>query len=274
MLLPTDFIPSSIPTKMSVYNCDGCREDIPEKKARIYCHNCRDNYCANCFVVQKFPAAHKMSHPTMILNVSGVVLDQAPLVMPPRPKASIAARHIAQTYEAPPLLPRTQTAPVLQTGAKWNSSSGETIQVPTANWGALVPAMRGLLKSKKKEPSISEHIPIPAPLPKDLPVSDRSKAGTIEQHKSLPQEVPLPATPMDEEEPIPPPECWEPMFSNDGTPQPIFISLMSELFSSLDSKAEGLLAPEQYSAYLEVQGVDTADNICMFLLHLSSNCVP
>lgn len=265
-VFPRALILSSKNFKMSIYNCDSCKDDIPEKKARIYCHYCRDNYCANCFVVQKFLGAHKNSHPTMILNFSGVVLEHAPAAMPPRPKASIAARHGTQTYEAPVLPARIQTAPVLQTGAK-RYPSVETIQVPTANWGALMPVMRGFLKSKKKEAPISEHIPKPAPLPKDNPIIDTSVADIVKQEYSLPQEVPLPTSPeKDEQEADFPPECWEPMFSSDGTPQPIFVSLMSELFSSLDPKSEGSLSPEQYSAYLEVQGVDTADNICMSLV--------
>jgi hypothetical protein len=60
------------------------------------------------------------------------------------------------------------------------------------------------------------------------------------------------------------PANWEPLFGNDSGPTPIFVALMSTVFSHLDPQHTGYLSPEIYSGFLDVQGYPLTENICEF----------
>jgi hypothetical protein len=67
----------------------------------------------------------------------------------------------------------------------------------------------------------------------------------------------------------PRPAKWESLFEpDDMTPTPIFIALMSTLFSHLDPMHTGYLSPEVYSRFLKVLGHLLSKNICGFQTRL------
>ncbi|MBA7581814.1 hypothetical protein ES708_23725 [subsurface metagenome] len=69
----------------------------------------------------------------------------------------------------------------------------------------------------------------------------------------------------------PRPAKWEPLFEEDSsTPTPIFVALMSTVFAHLDPRHTGYLSPEVYSGFLDLQGVETSNNICKSPKPLSS----
>jgi hypothetical protein len=55
---------------------------------------------------------------------------------------------------------------------------------------------------------------------------------------------------------------WTPLYSYDGTPTPIFMTMMQQLFACLDPQRTGYVGPEMYSSFLEAQGVPPQHNIC------------
>ncbi|KAL3417485.1 hypothetical protein PVAG01_10495 [Phlyctema vagabunda] len=76
---------------MSLFQCDGCSENIPAQKARIHCEVCQPEYnaCANCYVIGNYSKEHQENHATVLKVQSGIVprapsLPQRP-TLPPRP---------------------------------------------------------------------------------------------------------------------------------------------------------------------------------------------
>jgi hypothetical protein len=58
---------------MASYNCDGCREQIPPRKARIHCQTCPDyDSCTNCYVLGVVTGNHTAQHPITLVHYSGV----------------------------------------------------------------------------------------------------------------------------------------------------------------------------------------------------------
>ncbi len=59
----------------------------------------------------------------------------------------------------------------------------------------------------------------------------------------------------------PGPAGWGPLF-NGSHATPLGTSFFSSIFSCLDTKSSGVLAPEQYSAFLDVLGYDLDGDVC------------
>ena len=56
---------------------------------------------------------------------------------------------------------------------------------------------------------------------------------------------------------------WQPLF--DGTqPTQMMVDLLTAIFICLDTTGSRLLAPEQYSSFLEVQGYSIDEDVCKF----------
>lgn len=231
-----------------LYACNGCIEQIPQHRARISCHSCPDYHlCANCFVIKQFVKPHTVSHATLILKRSGVVVPPPPgfnaktgPALPPRPTISVNTG----TSPAPRAVVRTQP------------------EMPTANWGALWNVLKPKDKRMRQASVVDSNI---KEVDKRTVSSDSMMSGT---HGSAESTPPLPLRPiapirMESQAPsYPMPNKWEPLFEADSTPNSIFVALMSTIFSQLDPEHTGVLRPETYSDFLDLQGYELGSNIC------------
>lgn len=250
-------------TSQELYTCNGCREDIVTDQARVDCHTCPDfHLCSNCFVIKKFSNPHDESHSTMVLKMSGYVVP-APPGFPPRPK---------------PALPPRSNSTVN------NRETTRISEMPTANWGALWNIIKAPLEKKGQKASDE----VKGDNFKNVDVHGRSTSemsGTVDdkgkEREDSSEASPMSQNPVNTLPPSPPksvgqgvdsidssapsypvPVKWEPLFESDGTPTPIFVVLMSTLFSHLDPEHTGYLNPETFSAFLDIQGCDLKDNSC------------
>ncbi|KUJ11387.1 uncharacterized protein LY89DRAFT_739575 [Mollisia scopiformis] len=240
-----------------LYSCNGCSEKIPTGRARIACHTCPDYHlCANCFVIKQFSRPHSESHTTMILKSSGFVVPSLPGFAP---------------RAAPALPPRQNSA----------RQSVRVSEMPTANWGALWNIMKAPLEKMDKK-NRKGSVDVKEDEFKNVELRGRSPSvmtGGLdkgkEQEKGSNSSSPLAQNPVNSLPPSPPkcvlrgiervdssapsyprPAKWESLFEADGTPRPIFVALMSTIFSHLDPDHTEYLRPETYSAFLDVQGCD------------------
>ncbi|KAG9232617.1 hypothetical protein BJ875DRAFT_466276 [Amylocarpus encephaloides] len=228
--------PAPIPTQLAapapkqLYECNGCSNKIPDHRARILCHNCTDYHlCTNCYLIKQYTRPHVDFHPTMIHKKSGFfVLDAFGFT--PRPP--------------PALPPPSKSNPASQQNIR-------DIEVPTADWSVLWNLVKGPLRKKSQKVAPKDITP---PQPIDLidmtgmGMSGANGAGT------LPPSPPHSVDPDGSAPAYPMPAKWEPLFAADSTPTPIFISLMSTIFSCLDPLHTGYLDPETYSMFLDTQG--------------------
>ena len=212
----------------------------------------------------------------MVFKQSGVVVPlppgfapRPPPALPPRPKS------IVHEDAAP------NTSGNAASSAKGKSKGGE--QLGAANWGALWNIMKAPLEKKGKrsrkgsvnadEEKKTEEMDVE---PKDVTGSGISDdVGNKSEVASPSDEAALPPSPpksirggverVDSQAAITPsypqPENWEALFEEDATPTPIFIALMSTIFSLLDPEHTGFLSPERYSEFLEIQGC-MESNVC------------
>ncbi|PBP26276.1 hypothetical protein BUE80_DR002800 [Diplocarpon rosae] len=239
------------------YTCTSCITTIPPHRARVTCHSCPSHHlCANCHVIKNFVPPHAGAHPTMVFKHSGLTVASPP-GFAPRP------------HLPPPLPPRS--APSKTQSLLQIAEAPASVTVPTANWGALWSVLKAPLEKRDKRATKrdsvdetwegkpregarrSETSPVArsreetVELPLSPPGSRRSTIETVGSAASAPQ--------------YPVPESWTPFFESDGTPTPIFVALMSTLFSRLDPEHTGFLSPENYSGFLDVQGVEMGANI-------------
>jgi len=239
-----------------LYTCDGCSSAIPTDRARVSCHSCANYHlCANCFVIKQFSVPHLESHSTMVFKRSG-------LVVPPPPGFNRGP---------PPLPPRT-------TSTTSTKQPNRLSEIPTANWGALWNVIKAPLEKKDKKPAKTS---APTQEPELTPVTESTQDGfeivPLNKHSlnqfppSPPKSVRQRIERVDSTAPsYPRPAKWEPLFENDGTPTPIFVALMSTVFSHLDPRHTGYLTPEIYSGFLDVQGVALEENVCKCSFQLGS----
>ncbi|KAL2070956.1 hypothetical protein VTL71DRAFT_13982 [Oculimacula yallundae] len=235
-------------TSQELYACSSCSQEIPAHLARVTCHSCTDHHlCANCQVIKAFYPPHTKSHSAMVFRESGVVVPlppgfkkKSPPALPPRPES---------TFD----VPKTQ-------------EQNKERALGAADWGAWWSIMTTPLEKRTKKyrgksiddtgilevfevrdvtgggidgPVASGGAGLPPSPPKSV------KTG-IERADSIAANVPL----------YPQPEKWEALFEKDSTPTPIFVALMSTIFSDLDTEHTGLLSPETYSNFLDAQGSD------------------
>jgi hypothetical protein len=202
----------------------------------------------------------------MVLKQSGFVVPSPP-GFPPRP--------------APSLPPRpTQTV---------RRQSIKVSELPTANWGALWNVMKAPLEKRKKSPAVDtgkgkvtveldEVIASPLSSATPTPIQEKQNekefSPPLNQNPNSLNQFP-PSPPKSVRQGIeridsmapsyPRPAKWEPLFEEDfSTPTPIFVALMSTVFAHLDPRHTGYLSPEVYSGFLDLQGVETSNNICKF----------
>jgi hypothetical protein len=216
-------------SKSDLYGCTSCSEKIPNTKARILCNRCLNYHlCSNCYVIKDYAKPHVDSHPTSIITKSGFFVPGAPPV-PPKP--------------APALPPRVAPAPSIK----------DTVEIPTADWGLLWNIMKAPLQ--KKAPKKEDITPIE--------IKDVTGVGYA-NGLSLPPSPPKSINLLDDAAPpmYPMPTAWEPLFAADSTPTPVFISLMSTIFSHLDPNRTGYISPETYSDFLDAQGYQWNANVC------------
>ncbi|KAG4436335.1 hypothetical protein IFR05_008188 [Cadophora sp. M221] len=185
----------------------------------------------------------------MIFKQSGVVVPLPP-GFAPRP---------------PPALPPRPKATANEDSQQNSKGKGKELELGAANWGALWSIMKAPLEKKGKksqkenEGADGNSIVVE---PKDVTGSGLSGDGEFSAPKGLPPSPPrsinrgiervnsdaatIPSYPQ--------PEKWEALFGANSTPTPIFVALMSTIFSHLDPEHTGFLSPEIYSHFLETQG--------------------
>ncbi|PVH78901.1 hypothetical protein DL98DRAFT_655779 [Cadophora sp. DSE1049] len=251
-----------------LYTCNSCILPIPPHLARVTCHSCPNHHlCANCHAIKSSIRPHTDSHSTMVFKQSGVVVPlppgfapRPPPALPPRPKSTVndvAAQDANGNGSG---------------GAKGKGKGGE--QLGAANWGALWNIMKGPLEKKgkrsrkgsvntdekeKKEEMEAKYV---TGSPNSAAVENKSGITSPSEDAALPPSPPKSVRGVIErvnsqaatDPSYPQPDKWETLFEEDSTPTPIFIALMSTIFSRLDPEHTGFLSPETYSEFLETQG--------------------
>jgi hypothetical protein len=155
-------------------------------------------------------------------------------------------------------------------------------EIPTANWGAIWNVIKAPLEKKDKktrkegiDPTAIDQATELRPA-SESPPQDGFEIAPLNRHP-MNQFPPFPPSPpksvrqriekVDSTAPsYPRPAKWELLFEADHTPTPIFVALMSTVFSHLDPQHTGYLSPEVYSGFLDVQGYPLFGNICRFHL--------
>jgi len=266
----SEFTTINMSDSSELYTCNACSSQIPTHLARISCHSCTSyNMCANCFVIKQFSRPHVESHSTMVLKQSGFVVPSPGF--PPRPAPSLPPRPV-QTV-------RRQSIKVSE--------------LPTANWGALWNVMKAPLEKRKKGPAVDTgkgKVAVELDEVKASPLSSSTPTPIQEKQNEKDFNSPPSQNPnsLNQFPPSPPksvrqgieridsmapsyprPAKWEPLFEEDSsTPTPIFVALMSTVFAHLDPRHTGYLSPEVYSGFVDLQGVETSNNICKFPIPL------
>ncbi|KAH7354663.1 hypothetical protein BKA65DRAFT_394945, partial [Rhexocercosporidium sp. MPI-PUGE-AT-0058] len=249
-------VDASDPQDQELYACNSCTFEIRTHLARVTCHSCLNYHlCANCYVIKAFNRPHTNSHSTMVFKQSGVVVPLPPGFAPRPP---------------PALPPRTKL--VLNEDPEQDlqgKRKGKEPELGAANWSALWSIMKAPLEKKNKKSPKGEGAGVTMNImePKDIPGSNASDDGDKNatshfEKKGLPPSPPrsikrgiervdstVATTPSYTQ-----PEKWGAMFESDWTPTPIFVTLMSKIFSHLDPGHTGFLSPEVYSQFLEMQG--------------------
>ena len=80
-------------------------------------------------------------------------------------------------------------------------------------------------------------------------------------------QLPRTTAPMTETEPAPATSSWNPIFEG-CVPSATGVAFLNTVFDCLDTKRMGLITPEQYSAFNDVQGYELHEDICKFGVHL------
>ncbi|PQE12848.1 Major facilitator superfamily transporter protein [Rutstroemia sp. NJR-2017a BBW] len=246
---------------MSLYTCSHCNEEIRANRVRVECcdlacENPSDpasgyHLCADCFVVGDYHGAgagaggaHEEGHQTRVVRESGTVRDEE------RDRERERERERERS----------------RSRARGEDRSKEKIEVPTANWGALwdiVKPKGGRRGDREREKKQSES---------SISIGSNStvKGGSAGS-------VGFEVAPMSTLRPVLPPRpklkrscssfaavkrpsVWEPLFAPDESQNVIFGDLMAVLFARLDKEELGLLSPEVWSGYLDVQGVPMEEN--------------
>lgn len=61
---------------------------------------------------------------------------------------------------------------------------------------------------------------------------------------------------------------WKPLFSGSSA-TPTFVALLTAVFEQLDTDKDGLITPEQYISFLEVQHYTNEEHVCRYFRSLS-----
>lgn len=260
----TDFKMAESSTDLELYTCNSCTFTIPTHLARVTCHQCPNHHlCANCHVIKAFVSPHTNSHSAMVFKQSGIVVPLPP-GFAPRPPPALPPRPRSTLDEDPK-----------QSSKSSEKGKGKEPELGAANWSALWSIMKAPLEKKgKKSRTGSTDADENADIlePKDvtgsgLPDDSEVVSGEKDLPPSPPRSVRRSIERVDSQAAITPsypqPDKWEALFEADLTPTPIFVALMSTIFSHLDPEHIGFLRPETYSQFLETQGC-VESNVCMY----------
>jgi hypothetical protein len=218
--------------------------------------------CADCFVVGDDLGAggtgrvHEEGHQTRVVRFSGTT------------EKSGEERERERERERD----RERSRSRARGGEERNGERREKIEVPTANWGALwdIVKPKGGRREREREKKQSESS-----------IGSNSTVKGIGRPGSGNSNLGFEVAPMSTLRPVLPPRpklkrscssfaavkrpsAWEPLFAPDESQNVIFGDLMAVLFARLDKEELGLLSPEVWSGYLDVQGVPMEDNVCRF----------
>ncbi|KAK0107436.1 hypothetical protein ONS96_003253 [Cadophora gregata f. sp. sojae] len=197
----------------------------------------------------------------MVFKQSGVVVPLPPGFAPRPP---------------PALPPRPRSTVNDESGQEGKGKGKGEEPLGAANWGALWNIMKAPLEKKgmlSRKGSENDNDKAKAGAFEPVDVTGISKSAVTENESKTEGSSPsgeavLPPSPpksirrgverVDSQAATTPsypqPEKWEALFEEDATPAPIFIALMSTIFSRLDPEHTGFLSPETYSKFLETQG--------------------
>jgi hypothetical protein len=235
---------------MSLFNCSSCADTIPLLKPRIQCRICYSHdLCANCYVLGIYTGTHREDHTTVLHKKSETVLKPPPL--PPR-RVSATAPEQLPSRPAPGRNVQPQGVP------KYPSPQSQPPTGPPASTKSPV----------GPSPSSSPQIQGVA-TPQFSPAPPQPSAGPPPSHPQIsgPGYPLMSRVPSREPSGGPPPSAisnqqgWKPFF--DGcNPTPTGIAFLNSVFDCLDSMKAGMLAPEQYSAFLDVQCYRLEEDVC------------
>ncbi|EKD21029.1 uncharacterized protein L3040_004647 [Drepanopeziza brunnea f. sp. 'multigermtubi'] len=236
-----------IETLQEPYVCNSCIESIPAHRARVSCHSCPAHHlCANCHVIKNFIPPHAGSHSTMVFRQSGLVVPLPPGFAP---------------RSAPALPPRNSNP------RESPRPEAKMTEMPTANWGALWSVLKAPLEKKDKRGQKASANKQQAEMLQETAEGGETSPITHEDIEDIPPSSPksvgagIDSEDTDAAPSHPRPASWEPLFEDDATtPTPIFVALMSTIFSHLDPMHTGFLNPEVYSGFLDAQGTDPSLN--------------
>lgn len=213
------------------YNCDFCSQNIAADSPRIHCITCPDyDLCANCSLGERFSKGHSLEHDVTVFKVSGGS-GERPLVAE---RVSLKFDGLARTTVSSPTSTNRPIPPPLP---QRRSGSGHTQPQPPP----LPPRQGSSPQSQFSAPPPPQPHPRPAhsytmpnPHPPSRPAPQRGE--------TLPPSFEQAAT------------SWGPFFNVDRSPSALFCELLDAIFTYLDPKDTGSLAPEIFSKFLDDQG--------------------
>lgn len=218
---------------MTLFSCSSCSDSIPLHKPRIHCMVCSwHDICASCYVLSKHTGSHTPQHGTMLLEKSGTLPKPPPL--PARP-TSVVPSYRAQSPR--PVRPNT--------GTPTNLLAQSPPPVPPATVTRIY-----------------------------SPVQPSTPSGTPQVQRK-PVEIAPQAVPASRSVDAAEPRCnagnataggqqgWKPLFEG-SSPSRTALAFFNAVFDCLDTLKVGVLAPEQYSTFCDVQGYLPDEDVCKY----------
>ncbi|KAF2710236.1 hypothetical protein K504DRAFT_254937 [Pleomassaria siparia CBS 279.74] len=253
----------------SLYTCDGCSEYIPAAKARLDCDNCvpKHDTCANCYVVGNYTKGHVEGHTSSLIVQSGFRPQPPP--MPPRGQDAGGSRQQNQETYGQQNMNVKQQQQQQQQQRQYPQSVAPVQQNQQSQYAQSPAPVQQYQQSKQgygqQQVYGQQHVPAHQYTP------TQQYAPVRQQVVPLPQASPsAPRTPTQGTS-QPSPSGWQPLFSG-SAPTATYTAFLQAVFARLDTDKDGLISPEQYSAFLDVQQYRLEEDVCTYIpatsLHL------
>lgn len=240
---------------MSLYACSSCMDNIPLHKPRLHCTDCRSHdICASCYVLSISTGGHTTDHLVDLIEKSGTV--PLPPPQPPRPllppRKSTQSSPISPPQSQPYARPEVGRSPLPHLQSQ---------QIPQYIPQPIPAEYAGPRRQ------VSQYIAQPLPPAYVQPQQQQQTPQYVAQPVAQPvvQPVATAGTPAQviNTQPIVQTHGWTPLFEG-SEPSALGAHFFSVVFDCLDTQKKGFLTPEQYSAFLDVQGYLPEQDVCMF----------